>query len=182
MARLFRLMAMPRFLDWPPNAVVRMSAHLWLFCRQLSGRFRSAPVTLLDQDTGASPCGEDARPLALVSPRNSSVPCHGQVRRISSLKPPGSDGRFVSIVAGPSELVGHSLDGHNPMGTGTLALVVALDLRVVTHRKVRRLHKGPGQVLVAVLGVSTALTLAVAQVLAADASAVGGGRPPLSIA
>jgi hypothetical protein len=61
---------------------------------------RSAPVTLLDQGAGAAPCGVDTRPLAARSPRNSSVPCHGQVFRTSSTKPPGNDGRCVFIASG----------------------------------------------------------------------------------
>jgi hypothetical protein len=44
--------------------------------------------------------GKGTRPWLLRSPRNSSVPCHGQVFRTSSVKPPASDGRFVSIASG----------------------------------------------------------------------------------
>ena len=44
--------------------------------------------------------GKAPGPWLFLSPRNSSVPCHGQVFRTSSVKPPASDRRFVPIASG----------------------------------------------------------------------------------
>ncbi len=68
----------------------------------------------------------------------------------------------------------HGLDRDDAIGAGCLALVVAPDFGAVAHREVGRLDVGPGQILVAVLGVTTTLELAVGEVLAAHAAAVGG--------
>ena len=70
--------------------------------------------------------------------------------------------------------MGHRLDGHDRLGAGALALVVALDLRVVAHREVGRLDVGPGKILVAVLAVAFTLLLAVADPFAAHAATIGG--------
>ena len=64
------------------------------------------------------------------------------------------------VVAGARELVRDRLGRKHAIGLGALALIVALDLRVVAHGEVRRLDIGPGQILVAVLGVAFALALA----------------------
>jgi hypothetical protein len=68
---------------------------------------------------------------------------------------------FHDVVARSRQLVRHCLDGDHCQGVGALLLVPALDRRVVAHREVRRLDEGPGQVLVAALGVAHALLLAV---------------------
>ena len=52
------------------------------------------------------------------------------------------------------------LGGHNRIPLLFLALVKTLGLRAVAQRKVRRLDEGPGQVLVAILGVACAFFLA----------------------
>jgi len=63
--------------------------------------------------------------------------------------------------------VGDGLDRDNTIAARTLALVVALDLRVVTHGKVGRFDKRPGQIAIAVLGVAPSFTLAVADLFTA---------------
>jgi hypothetical protein len=68
--------------------------------------------------------------------------------------------------------VGNGFDGHDAVALGALALVVALDRRVEAHREVGRLDVGPGQILVAVLGVAPTLAFAVGQSLAAHTTAV----------
>jgi len=76
------------------------------------------------------------------------------------------------VEAGPRHLVGHSLSGNHRMGIVKLALVVGLDAIVEAGREVGRLDKGPGEVLVAVLGVAFAPGLVVADPGAGDATAV----------
>ena len=67
----------------------------------------------------------------------------------------------------------HGFDGYNPIGLGLLSLIEAADLWVKPHRKVGCFHKGPGQVLVPVLGVAAPLALAIAQLFASHAATVG---------
>ena len=78
------------------------------------------------------------------------------------------------VVARARQLVRHRLDGHHRQAAGALLLVPALDRRVVAHREVRRLDEGPGQVLVAALGVALALLLAVGFAPAVHRARVGG--------
>ena len=66
------------------------------------------------------------------------------------------------MVTGARQFVRQRLDGHDAVSLALLVFIEALGLRAVTHGEVRRFHKGPGQVLVAVLGVAFALLLAVA--------------------
>ena len=61
--------------------------------------------------------------------------------------------------AGSRQLVRHRFDGHHLQRLGALLLEPAPDRLVVAHRKVCRLEEGPGQVLVAALGVAAALFL-----------------------
>ena len=78
------------------------------------------------------------------------------------------------IVAGPCQLVGHSLDGDDTVTAGALALIVAFDLGVEAYREVCRLDVGPGQISVFIFGVAATLALAVAQSFTAHAAAIGG--------
>src|SRR5215831_11564992 len=61
------------------------------------------------------------------------------------------------VVARSRELVRDRLERHNAVGLALLTLVEALRLRTVAQREVRRLHKRPAQVLVAVLRIAFAL-------------------------
>jgi hypothetical protein len=64
------------------------------------------------------------------------------------------------VITGPCQLVGHRLNRYQPVGPFFLALIEALHFRVVTDGEVRRLHKGPGQILVPILGVAATLAFA----------------------
>ena len=66
----------------------------------------------------------------------------------------------------------HRLDRHNPVGLGLLSLVEAADERVKTHRKVGRLDKRPGKILVPVFSVAAPFALAVGKFLAPHAATV----------
>ncbi len=68
----------------------------------------------------------------------------------------------------------HCLERNNTLGFGAFTLVKTLDLRVIANREVSRFNKGPGQVLVAVFGVTPALALAIAQLLAIHTTTVRG--------
>ena len=57
------------------------------------------------------------------------------------------------VVAGASQLMGDCLGGNRPVRLGLLALIKLSNPLVITHGEMRRLDKGPGQVLVAVLAV-----------------------------
>ena len=70
----------------------------------------------------------------------------------------------------------HRFDGHHTLSLGLLSLIETLNPGVEPDRKVGRLHKRPGQILIAVLGVTLAFFLAVADLLTADAAAVAGVR------
>ena len=65
-------------------------------------------------------------------------------------------------------------DGHDLGPLLALALIEAVGCGQIADGKVGRLHKCPGQVLVAALAVPFALLLGVADPLALDAAAVGG--------
>ena len=69
--------------------------------------------------------------------------------------------RLHHMKAGPRQLVCHRFDGHHLRRLGALLLKPAPDRVVVAHREVRGFDEGPGQVLVAALGVTVALVLAV---------------------
>ena len=67
------------------------------------------------------------------------------------------------VVAGLGQFVGHRLLGDQDMALGLALLVEPLDLRAPDGGVMRRLHEGPGEVLVAVALVAPALELAVAE-------------------
>ena len=79
---------------------------------------------------------------------------------------------FDDVVTSPAELVRHCFDGHNRVALGFLFLIEAFDLRIKADGKVRRLHKHPGQILVAVFGIAASFTLALADFLAPPTPAV----------
>src|SRR6187399_942564 len=72
------------------------------------------------------------------------------------------------VIGRSCQFVRYRLGGHDLVGLGRLALVEALDPRVVAHGEVCSLDKGPGQVLVAALAVALALLLVVGQAFASD--------------
>src|ERR1043166_4803558 len=101
----------------------------------------------------------------------------------SSLAPISSCERFghierhliaQDVVRRARQLVGYRLDRHDPLGPALLALVEALNRSRVARGEVRRFHKGPGQVPVAVLDVPHSFLLEVAQLRAPDAATVRG--------
>ena len=67
----------------------------------------------------------------------------------------------------------YRFDSYHPLGLRLLALIEAFHARVISHRKVGRLHKGPGQILVAVLPVAAPLALAVTDLSTVYTTAVG---------
>ena len=71
----------------------------------------------------------------------------------------------------------HGFDRDDAIGFGLLALIEAFDLRIVTDGKIRRLHKRPGQILVAVLHIALALAFPVTQFLTAHTATIGGKIP-----
>src|SRR5258708_7149205 len=77
------------------------------------------------------------------------------------------------VVARPREFVRDRLERHDAVTLALLALVEALGLRAIAQREVGRLHEGPGQVLVAVLGVAFTLLLAIALAPAIHTATVG---------
>lgn len=72
------------------------------------------------------------------------------------------------------QLVGQRLDCYHSVCPGFLALVETLGFGAEAQRKVRRFDKSPRQILVAVPGVAFAFFLAVARVLAIDATRIRG--------
>jgi hypothetical protein len=79
--------------------------------------------------------------------------------------------------------MGHRLDGDHPVRFRLFPLIISLDLGVVAHREIGRLHECPGQILVTVLGVALPLAFAIAEFVTPDTPAVGGeiahrGKPP----
>src|SRR3990172_229895 len=68
------------------------------------------------------------------------------------------------MVAGPGQLVGDRLEGHDALRPGLLALVIATDRRVVPNREVRCLNECPAQKRVAILRVARSLALPVSPV------------------
>ena len=79
-----------------------------------------------------------------------------------------------NVEARPCQLVRQRLDRHHVVCLGFLAFVEPFGLGAEAQREVGRFDEGPGQVLVAVLGVAFAFLLAVADALAIDAARVGG--------
>lgn len=65
------------------------------------------------------------------------------------------------IVAGARQLMRHRLARYYRIRLSAFALIEPLHRRVITNRKIRRLHKCPGQILVAVLGVPLPLAFAI---------------------
>jgi hypothetical protein len=80
---------------------------------------------------------------------------------------------FDDVVTSPTQLVGHRLDSQYTMSLGFLSLVEFLNPRMKTDREVGRFDKGPGQILIAVLGIAAAFAFAVADFLTAYTAAVG---------
>jgi hypothetical protein len=58
------------------------------------------------------------------------------------------------VIARSRQLVRQSLGRQDAVGLALLAFIEGLGLRAVAPREVRRLYEGPGQVLVAVLGIA----------------------------
>src|SRR6266702_4826063 len=73
-----------------------------------------------------------------------------------------------NVVASSGQFVRHRLGRDHRIRLGRFALVIAFDLRMVAHGKVRGLHKCPGQILVTVFRVASPLTFAVTESLAPD--------------
>ena len=67
----------------------------------------------------------------------------------------------------------YGFDSYRSMGLVFLALIETFHPRVISHRKVSRLHKSPGQILVAVLPVAAPLALAVTDLSTVYTTAVG---------
>lgn len=82
--------------------------------------------------------------------------------------------------------MGHGLAGHYHFRLRELTVIELANLRLVPNGKVRRFHKGPRQILVAILGVALPLALAIAEFRAADTPTVGSelpdGRKPANLA
>src|SRR5450830_73098 len=72
------------------------------------------------------------------------------------------------------QFVRQRLDGHHVVRLGLLSLVEPFCLSIEAHRINSRLHKRPGEVLVAVLRIAFAFLLAIAGVDAINAARVGG--------
>ncbi len=71
----------------------------------------------------------------------------------------------------------HGFDGYNPIGLGLFSLIEAADLWVKPHGKVGRLHKGPGQILIPILGIAAPFAFAVAQLFAPYSATVRSEVP-----
>src|SRR3972149_3646584 len=76
------------------------------------------------------------------------------------------------VVAGPGQLVGDRLEGHDTLRPGLLALVIATDRRVVPDREVRRLNERPAQERVAILRVPRSFALPIGPVRTPDQAGV----------
>jgi isocitrate/isopropylmalate dehydrogenase len=99
------------------------------------------------------------------------IPIRRTFRQYVNLRPIRLLRGIVSpLVTGPAQLVRHRLDRHPSLGL--LSLIETLNLGVEPHRKVGRFDKCPGQILIAVLGITLALFLAVADLLTADTATV----------
>src|SRR5215471_12412664 len=61
------------------------------------------------------------------------------------------------IVTSPRKLVRYRLNRHHPVRLGLLPLIISSDERVKANRKIRRFHKRPRQILVAVFRVASFL-------------------------
>jgi hypothetical protein len=78
------------------------------------------------------------------------------------------------VITGPGQRVGDRFERHHPVGPLLLVLIAPLHLGVVANGEVRRLSKGPGQLLGAVLGIAAALALSVAHLVTLHTPAIGG--------
>src|SRR5205823_14332073 len=76
------------------------------------------------------------------------------------------------VIARPGQLVRQSLGRQDAIGLAFLAFIETLGLRAVPPREVRRLDEGPGEILVAVLGIAFTFLLLVALAYAIHAPAV----------
>lgn len=68
---------------------------------------------------------------------------------------------FKDVVAGSGQFVRHRLESNHRHRSGGFLLIPAFDLRVVADREVGGLDKGPGQILVATLGIAFAFLLTI---------------------
>lgn len=59
----------------------------------------------------------------------------------------------------------HCFDSDNRIALGFLFLIEAFDSRIIADGKIGGFHKRPGQILIAVFGIGTAFTFAVADFL-----------------
>ena len=82
--------------------------------------------------------------------------------------------RLQNVEARPRQLVPQRLDRDHVVRLRLLALVEPFRFRAVAQREIGRLDEGPGEVLVAVLGVPFRLLLAVTGAHAIYAARVGG--------
>ena len=105
-------------------------------------------------------------PLSVTANPLAEGACH--IEHLASLE---------HVVARPGQLVGHRFLGDQDVAFRLLALVVALDRRAPDRPIVRSLHKGPGQVLVAVFLVALTFTFAIADFLGFHAAGIGGVVP-----
>src|SRR5262245_8687300 len=79
---------------------------------------------------------------------------------------------FHNVVTSPAELVRHRFDRHDLVALRFLFLIEAFDTRIKADRKVGGLDKRPGQILVAIFGVTASFSFAVADLLAPYTPAV----------
>ena len=76
------------------------------------------------------------------------------------------------VITSPRQLVRQRFGRHDRIALLLFAFVKALRLRTVAQREVRRLHKGLGEIWVAILAVAFTLFLAIAHPQALHATAV----------
>jgi hypothetical protein len=67
----------------------------------------------------------------------------------------------------------HGFAGHNGIGFSLLPLMEPLHKGIIPPRKVRRLHKRPGQILIAIFRVALAFAFPIAHLGAPHTPAVG---------
>lgn len=83
------------------------------------------------------------------------------------------------VIAGPGEFVGHGFPGQDRIvaALGQLALVKTLGGRLKAQGKLRRLHRGPGQIRVAIFDIARPFALAVADLRTVHTAAIRGIVP-----
>ena len=112
-------------------------------------------------------------------PRASSL--NPVLERLSAKRFRRLTGHEVSheVITRPCELMSHGFPGQDRVvaALGELALVKSLGFRLKTQGKLRRLHRRPCQIRMAIFDIARAFALAIAELRAVHTAAIRGRVP-----